>query len=99
VLSTRTARQLRDATIELLEAAFSMRSIPRCYKQDKSRVSLVVRQSPASKGSNAEVERSKPLPGDNQRRYSRLRRFSARCSELWGVSISDSATIACSYHL
>jgi hypothetical protein len=27
-----------DATIELLEAVFSMRFVPRCYKQDKSRI-------------------------------------------------------------
>jgi hypothetical protein len=31
-------RQLLDATVELLEAVFSVRSVPRCYKQDKSRV-------------------------------------------------------------
>jgi hypothetical protein len=36
--STPSVRQLRDATIELSEAVFSMRSVPRCYKQDKSRV-------------------------------------------------------------
>jgi hypothetical protein len=33
--STRSVQQLRDATIELLEALFSMRSMPRCYKQDE----------------------------------------------------------------
>jgi hypothetical protein len=31
-------RQLCDTTTELLEAVFSMRSMPRCYKQDKSTV-------------------------------------------------------------
>jgi hypothetical protein len=35
---TRSVRQLRDGLIELLEAAFSMLFVPRCYKQDKSRV-------------------------------------------------------------
>jgi hypothetical protein len=48
--------QLHDAAIELLEAVFSMRSMPKCYKQDKSKVWLVGRQSPASKGVNAEAE-------------------------------------------
>jgi hypothetical protein len=39
VFSTQSVRQLRDAAIEeLLKAVFSMRSVPRCYKQDKSRV-------------------------------------------------------------
>jgi hypothetical protein len=38
MFSTRSVRQLRDATIELLEAVFSMRSVPRCYNKDKSGV-------------------------------------------------------------
>jgi hypothetical protein len=54
-------RQLRDATIELLEAVFSMPPLPRCYKQDNSRVWLVGRQSPASKGVNAEAEEATAL--------------------------------------
>jgi hypothetical protein len=29
----RPVRQLREATIELLEAVLSMQSVPRCYKQ------------------------------------------------------------------
>jgi hypothetical protein len=33
-----------------------VRSMPRCYKQDNSRVQLVVRQSPASKHLNTEAE-------------------------------------------
>jgi hypothetical protein len=33
---------------ELLVEVFSVRRVPRCYKQDKSSVELVVRQSPAS---------------------------------------------------
>jgi hypothetical protein len=58
VFSTRSMRQLRGATTkELLGEAIFVRSVPRCYKQDKSR-SLVVRQSPASKGVNTEVKRS-----------------------------------------
>jgi hypothetical protein len=40
----------------MLEAVFSMLSVPRCYTQDKSRVRLVVGQSPASKGVKTEAE-------------------------------------------
>jgi hypothetical protein len=50
VFPTRSVRQLRDATIEeLLREVFSVKSVPRCYKQDKSRIWLVVRQSPSGK--------------------------------------------------
>jgi hypothetical protein len=39
VFSTWSVRQLRDATIEnLLEAVFSMLSVPRYFKQDNSRI-------------------------------------------------------------
>jgi hypothetical protein len=38
MFSKRSVRQLRDSTIELLKAVFSMRSVSRCYKQDKSRI-------------------------------------------------------------
>jgi hypothetical protein len=38
VFSTRSVRRLRAAKIELLETVFSIRYMPRCYKQDKSRV-------------------------------------------------------------
>jgi hypothetical protein len=59
VFSTRSVRKLRDARLEdLLGEAFSMRSVPKCYKQDKSRIQLVVRQSPASKGVKMELEES-----------------------------------------
>jgi hypothetical protein len=49
--------------IELLKAVFSMRSVPEyyVYKHYKSRVYLVVRQSPSSKDVNAEVKRSTAL--------------------------------------
>jgi hypothetical protein len=33
-----------------------MRSVARCYKQDKSKMYLVMRESPASKDVNTEVE-------------------------------------------
>jgi hypothetical protein len=38
VFSTRSVRQLHDATIELLEAVFSMQFVRTYYKQDKSKV-------------------------------------------------------------
>jgi hypothetical protein len=39
VFSTRSVRYLRDATIEeTLGEVFSVQSVPRCYKQDKSRI-------------------------------------------------------------
>jgi hypothetical protein len=56
VFSTHYVRQLRNATIKLLEEMISMRSVPRCNKQDKSRVQIVVRELPASRGVNTEVE-------------------------------------------
>jgi hypothetical protein len=55
-------RQLHDTTIEeLLGEVFSVQSILRCYKQNKPRVSSVVRQSPASKGVNMEAEEAMAL--------------------------------------
>jgi hypothetical protein len=44
---------LCDATIELLETVFYMLSLPRCYKQDKSGVYLVARETLASKEATA----------------------------------------------
>jgi hypothetical protein len=41
---------------ELLEAVFPVRSVPRCYKQDKSRLQLVVIESQANKDVNTEDE-------------------------------------------
>jgi hypothetical protein len=38
-----------------------MRSMPRCYKQAKSRLQLVVRQSLASKDINTEAEEAMAL--------------------------------------
>jgi hypothetical protein len=60
VFSTRSVRQLDDATIEeQLEAVFSLQSLPRCYKQDKFK--LVVRQSPTNKDVNTEAEEATAL--------------------------------------
>jgi hypothetical protein len=38
VFITRSVQQLRNATIQLLEAVFYVRIVPRCYKQYKSRI-------------------------------------------------------------
>jgi hypothetical protein len=54
----RSERQLCDTLQEMLREVFSVRSVPRCYKRDKSIVELVVRQSTASKEVNTEVEES-----------------------------------------
>jgi hypothetical protein len=55
-------RQLRDATIEeLLGEVFSMRSALRCYKQDKSRVSVALRESSASKNLKTEAQEATAL--------------------------------------
>jgi hypothetical protein len=55
-------RLIRDATIkELLGEMFSVPSLQRCYKQDKSQVLLVVRQSPASKDVSMEGEEATAL--------------------------------------
>jgi hypothetical protein len=52
----RSAQQLCDVILGQLEAVFSMQSVPECYKQEKSRVYLVVRHSSASKGVKTEYE-------------------------------------------
>jgi hypothetical protein len=44
VFSTRSVRKLRDA-IDLVEAVFSTRSVPRCYKQDSKDVKTEVEGS------------------------------------------------------
>jgi hypothetical protein len=40
---------------------FSVRPVPKCYKQDKSRVWLAGRQSPISEGVNTEAEEATAL--------------------------------------
>jgi hypothetical protein len=60
VFSTQSVRQLRDATLELLKGV-SMRFVPRSYKQDKSRIQLLVRESPASKEVNTAAEEATAL--------------------------------------
>jgi hypothetical protein len=68
VFSTLSVRQLRDATIgKLLEEIRSVRSVPRCYKQDRSRLRLVVRQSPGSKDVNIEAEGTTALEAVTKR--------------------------------
>jgi hypothetical protein len=46
---------------------FSMRSMPLCYKQDKSRIRLVVRYSLTSKNMNTEVEKATALEAVTRR--------------------------------
>jgi hypothetical protein len=67
MFSSRSMRQLSDATVKKLEAVFSMRSVPRCNKQDKSRVHLVGRQSPTSKDVNTEAEEATALEAATRR--------------------------------
>jgi hypothetical protein len=63
---------MRGVTIELLEAVFSMGSVPRCCKQDKSRVWLVLRQSPANKDVNTVVEESTALEAVTRQRVVKI---------------------------
>jgi hypothetical protein len=57
VFSMRSVRQLCEAKIKVLMGeVFSVRSVPRCYKQDNSKIELVVRQSSAIKDVNTEAE-------------------------------------------
>jgi hypothetical protein len=72
VFSTWSERQLRDATIgELLSGVFSVRSMLRCYKQNKFKVYLVVRQSLARKDVNTEDEGSTALEAISRQRLAK----------------------------
>ena len=59
-------RELRDAIIGL-ESTFLMRSVLRCYKQDKASVLLVGRQSPVSKRVNTEAQKVTALEAFTRR--------------------------------
>jgi hypothetical protein len=60
--------QRRHATIEQpLGEVISVRSAPRCYKQEKSRVSSVLRQQPASKDVNTKAEEATALEAVTRR--------------------------------
>jgi hypothetical protein len=62
MFSTQSVRQVHDTTTEeLLGEVFSVWSVLRCCKQDKSRIWLVLRQSPTSNDMSMEVEGSKVL--------------------------------------
>jgi hypothetical protein len=61
-----------------------MRSVPICYKQDKSRVYLVMRQSLASNGENTEAEEATALKAFARQRLIKIR-LSKCCSELQNV--------------
>jgi hypothetical protein len=56
-----------------------VRSVPRCYKQDKSRVYLVVRQSPASKGVNTEAEEATALIAVTRRQPAKIQQTEKMC--------------------
>jgi hypothetical protein len=56
VLYTVRAIAIDGAIEELLEGVFSVRSVLKCYKADKSIIYLVVRQSSASKDLNTGAE-------------------------------------------
>jgi hypothetical protein len=58
--------QLRYAII-LLEAVFSMRSVPRCYNQDRFRIYSVGTQSPACKGVNTKAGEATALKAVTRR--------------------------------
>jgi hypothetical protein len=78
----------RQATEELLEATLSVRSMPMCYMQNRSRILLVVRQTPASKDVNTEAEKATALKAVTRRqqaRINRLGKLSACSSEVWSV--------------
>jgi hypothetical protein len=62
--------------------------VPRYYKQDKSSVYLVVRQSPASKDVNTEVEGATALEVVTRQRLVKTQqteKISTCCSELLSV--------------
>jgi hypothetical protein len=69
LIGKRSARQLRDAAIEeLLGEVFSVLSVPRCRKQDKCRVSLVMRQSSASNDVHTKAEKATALEAVTRQR-------------------------------
>jgi hypothetical protein len=65
--STRSVRQLSEATTELLEAVYSMGYVQRWYKQDKPTIYLSVTQSPASMGVNTEAQKTTALEAITRR--------------------------------
>jgi hypothetical protein len=71
-------RQLRDATIGLLKAVFYIRSVPRCCRQDKSRVQLVVREWPEIKNVNMEDEEVTALEAVTRRQPVKLQQDDKR---------------------
>jgi hypothetical protein len=83
VFSKRSVRQLREATTELLEAVFSMRSVSGCYKQDKSRVQLVGGQSADSKGVNTEAEEVTALEAVTRQRLVKTQQTEKTSCALW----------------
>jgi hypothetical protein len=60
-------RQLCDEIEELLGEVFSKGSLPPCYKQNKSKIQLVGRHSPASNGVKTEAEEAAVLEAVTRR--------------------------------
>jgi hypothetical protein len=48
--------------------------VRKCYKQDESRISLIMRQSPATKNVNTEVEESTALEAVTKQRLVKAQR-------------------------
>jgi hypothetical protein len=67
VFYSRPVRKLRGATIELLEDTFSMRYVLRRYKQEKSIILLVLRESPDNKDVNTEADKATALEAVTRR--------------------------------
>jgi hypothetical protein len=66
-------RQIRDATVEeLVGEVSSMRSVPRCYKQDKSIIQSLMRLSPSNKYVNTKVEGSTTLGAVTRQRLVKI---------------------------
>jgi hypothetical protein len=64
----RSMRYPRDPTIEeLLGELFTVRSVPRCYNQEKSRFQLVERLSAGRKDVNTEGEEATALEAVTRR--------------------------------
>jgi hypothetical protein len=83
------------ATTELLEAVFSVLSVPRLYKEQQLRfgtavrgVDVIVKQSPASRNVSREAEETMALEAVTRRepvKVQQSEKTSARCGELQGT--------------
>jgi hypothetical protein len=68
VVSAQFVRKLHDTTIEeLLGQVLSVRSVPRCSKQEKSKIELVVRESQVSNAVKTKAEEDTELKAVTRR--------------------------------